>query len=345
MIARALCSGNLGKGTRGYVDYTDAVPRKPTIVRIAVLLDADAPATPGLFDGILDVARSRNWRLGDETTLADADGVIRHVDCPAESAAPTVTVSTVFMSRGDVRPDSALIHNLAGEHFLERGFHGFVKDIDGLTHLPAGPTACLMTSDVAAASLSKLADAAGRSVPGELAVLGVGDDVLTCERCDPPLSSVDVGLRQLGRRAATRLDRILRGLPVPEADYVLPLGVVCRASTDTLAIRDAEIALAVRFIREHASGPLRVTDVVRAVELDRRTLERRFARALGRSPAEYLRRHRVETAAVLLRSTLRSVGEVASATGFRLPQHLAAAFKALRGQTPSDYRASVQGGD
>ena len=347
--------------------YAVGVPRRLAIVRVAIALDRSNPSTTALFDGVLEIARVRGWRLGDETTIDAADGVIRQ-DNSTAGRSKTVTVSTDPRSASDVLPDAFAVGRLAAEHFLDRGFRAFVfvgpdgEHYDGFaaTARPAGgvcsrnedaraaldrpgPLACAATDDTTAAAVLVAMRAAGRSVPTDSAVLGVGNDAMACELVSPPLSSIDVGPRQIGRRAAERLHRLLAGRDVPSVDRVPPLGVVVRASTDTLAIDDPDVAAAVRFIREHATGPLRVGDVLRAVDLDRRTLERRFRKALGRSPAEVLRRHRVELAAGLLRSTARPVSEIATAIGFRLPQHLAAAFRQLRGQTPSEYRASVNG--
>ena len=184
--------------------------------------------------------------------------------------------------------------------------------------------------------------AAGRRVPGEVAVLGVGDDSAVCELAAVPLSSVDVDPHRLGHLAAARLDKLRGGRPVPDRDAVAPAGVVVRASTDTLAVDDPDVRTALRVLRESGGVAVRVADLMRATTLDRRTLERRFRKALGRPPAEVLRRHRTARAAELLRTTDRPIGDIARACGFRLPQHLAVAFRAAYGQTPGDYRASVR---
>ena len=49
------------------------------------------------------------------------------------------------------------------------------------------------------------------SVPEEVAVLGVDDDVLLCELCDPPLSSVMPSPERVGYEAAALLDRLMVG--------------------------------------------------------------------------------------------------------------------------------------
>ena len=91
------------------------------------------------------------------------------------------------------------------------------------------------------------------AVPEEVAVLGVDDDRVLCELCDPPLSSVIQDVRRAGYLAAELLDRWMAGERVPaEAHRIAPLGVHTRQSTDVLTIDDQAIAAAVRLIRQHA---------------------------------------------------------------------------------------------
>jgi len=49
---------------------------------------------------------------------------------------------------------------------------------------------------------------------------------------------------------------------------------------DTLAIRDRTVAPVVRFIREHTNRPIGIGDVLKAVPVSRRALERAFRRVL-----------------------------------------------------------------
>src|SRR5208337_1193346 len=90
-------------------------------------------------------------------------------------------------------------------------------------------------------------------VPEEVAVIGVDDDVLLCELCDPPLSSIIPNAERVGYEAAALLDRLMAGeKPQCRESRIEPLGVTTRQSTDVLAIDDPHIAAAVRYIREHA---------------------------------------------------------------------------------------------
>jgi LacI family transcriptional regulator len=121
-----------------------------------------------------------------------------------------------------------------------------------------------------------------------------------------------------------------------------PTHVVVRQSTDTLAIDDPDLATAIRFVREHATEPIGVEDILRKVPIARRSLERRFEQILGRTPAAEIRRVRLETAQRLLIDTDMPIPGVAESSGFGSPEYLSYAFKRALGQTPLKYRSLMR---
>ena len=97
------------------------------------------------------------------------------------------------------------------------------------------------------------------------------------------------------------------------------------------------------YIRDHATEPIRVEDVTRAVVISRRQLERYFQETLGRTPAAEIRRLRLERAKDLLVSTDLPIAEVAQASGFGTAEYLATLLKATTGLTPLKYRSRIRG--
>ncbi|MBY0522125.1 MAG: XylR family transcriptional regulator [Gemmataceae bacterium] len=176
-------------------------------------------------------------------------------------------------------------------------------------------------------------------VPDEVAVVGVDNDSLYCELSDPPLSSVSPNTERIGYLAAEMLDRLIDGAspPCPKT-FVEPTGVVTRQSTDVLAIEDAEVVAAVRFIRERACEGINVEDVIRHVPLARRALERRFRKYLGRSPNEEIVRVRVKRVQDLLAAPELSLGTIASLAGFKHAEYMSAVFRKVVGRPPSQLR-------
>jgi LacI family transcriptional regulator len=204
---------------------------------------------------------------------------------------------------------------------------------------PAGVLGC---NDDWAHRLLNACRRAGVAVPDDVAVLGVDDDELLNALVTPSLSSIVLPTERIGYEAAAWLDRLLPGGAPADLGMVKtlpPLAVVTRRSTDILAITDTEVAAAVKFIRDHGGDPtVGVRAVLEEVALSRRSLERRFRDALGRTIAEEVRRVRVEAAMQLLVSTDLPMPEVAAASGFTTATRFGIVFHKMAKLTPTEYR-------
>lgn len=180
-------------------------------------------------------------------------------------------------------------------------------------------------------------------VPDEVAVVGVDDDVLLCEICSPPLSSIVPNIPQIGYEAAALLDRLMDGNPAGQEErFVPPLAVTTRLSTDVLSVGDADFANAVRFIRENACHGITVADVLDHVSISRSTLERNFRSYLGRSPQAEIRAAQLARAKQLLAETEHSIHLIAELVGYEHVEYFNVVFKREIGQTPGQYRRQVR---
>ncbi|MEW2502927.1 AraC family transcriptional regulator [Amycolatopsis sp. NPDC047767] len=77
--------------------------------------------------------------------------------------------------------------------------------------------------------------------------------------------------------------------------------------------------------------------------LSRAAFARRFASVVGEPPLTYLTRWRMATAARLLRTTDKTLAQVAAATGYSSPFAFAKAFRREHATTPGGYRADAAG--
>lgn len=186
--------------------------------------------------------------------------------------------------------------------------------------------------------------AEGLLVPEQVAVMGGDEDSLLCETCNPPLSGVALTSERIGYEAAALLDRMMEGKRPPKEPVLIePTRVVVRQSTDTLAITDPDLARAIAFVRGHATSPIQVDDILREVAISRSSLDRKFQEALGRTPAQEIRRVRLERTKELLADTDMSVVQVTAASGFASREYLAHAFKQATGMTPREFRNRTRG--
>jgi len=209
---------------------------------------------------------------------------------------------------------------------------------DWLRHLkkPVGIIAC---NDSRALQLLNAARECDIEVPEDVAVVGIDNDITLCDLSDPPLSSVEHNTREIGFQAATLLERMMKGeKPPPGPILVNPLGVETRLSSDVTAIRDAEVALAVKFIRKNAQRGISVSDVAAEVQLSRSALERRFMRVVGRTIKAEINRERIRRIKDLLTNTDYKLATVADRVGFSHAEYMSVMFKEVVGMTPGAFR-------
>ena len=88
--------------------------------------------------------------------------------------------------------------------------------------------------------------------------------MIRCDLAYPPLSSVATNAFQSGYQAAELLVQLINGQkPERLTRRMEPIGVVTRPSSDILAINDKNVALALSYIREHASEGISVEQVLK----------------------------------------------------------------------------------
>lgn len=204
------------------------------------------------------------------------------------------------------------------------------------------PVAILAVDADRGRQLAEICHFANIRVPDEIAILAGDTDDLLCEVSTPPLSSVSVACERLGHDAAAMLHRMVMGEPAPaEPLLIAPHGVISRQSTDVLAIDDPTLVRALRYIHTHAHHGIVVDDVLREVPISRRSLEIQFRSYLGRSPAEEIRRVRLERGRQLLGRRELSITEIALACGFSNATRFGVAFRKCFGTTPRAFRKTL----
>ena len=201
------------------------------------------------------------------------------------------------------------------------------------------PTGMFVCNDIRGQQVMNVCRTLDIAIPDDIAVIGVDDDDAICPLSDPPLSSVKPDAEQVGYRAAEVLDAMLKGQSTLSVQFVPPVAVVQRLSTQVAAVEDREIAMVCRFIREHVCDGIDVSDVARATSLSRRQLERRFRQSLGHTLHDEITFARVARVKQLLTETHMTLEQIAIATGFAHRERLSSVFKLVTSQTPGDYRS------
>jgi LacI family transcriptional regulator len=202
------------------------------------------------------------------------------------------------------------------------------------------PTAILCVNDLTARETIEACHRADLSVPDQVAVMGVDNDIYLCTLSTPPMTSVAVDAPAIGYKAAQLLDTMMRDKrnKVPLATLLPSREVVVRASTDIFAIDDPVITDALRYIREEACNGIRVDDVVARTPLCRTLLERRFKQSLNRTIHREILRIKLEQAQDLLRATDFPLEHIAEVAGFQSAVYLSQVFRRELRTAPGQWR-------
>ncbi|MET0067776.1 MAG: helix-turn-helix domain-containing protein [Candidatus Thiodiazotropha sp.] len=101
---------------------------------------------------------------------------------------------------------------------------------------------------------------------------------------------------------------------------------------------DAAVLKAQQLLHAGYAEPVPVTVLARAVHLTERTLLRRFVKATGLRPHEYLQRLRVDRVCDRLEETRNSFESIAASVGYRDASACRKTFIKVTGLTPAAYR-------
>jgi LacI family transcriptional regulator len=200
------------------------------------------------------------------------------------------------------------------------------------------PVGLFCSNDGRAIQFLEVARQMKLDVPGHVAVLGCDNDDLLCSLSRPALSSVAIPFDRIGYQAAAMLDRMLKGKPVSQIERVNPTSIITRQSSDATAVRDPDLAAAMRFIRDNAHRPIRGDEVVEQAAVARRAIERRFKQQLGRTLRQEIERAHVTLARQMLAHTDLPMPVIANKCGLGSLRNLSLVFRKVVGQTPSAYR-------
>jgi LacI family transcriptional regulator len=208
------------------------------------------------------------------------------------------------------------------------------------------PVGILTWNPDIACQLVEACNVAQVPVPQEAAIITGDDDPTKCELSNPTVSAIEIPAERIGYEAAALLDRLMSGHAAPGQPILIePAGIVTvRQSSNVLTLPDRDVHLAVQFIREHCTEPIRMDEVARRLAVSRRWLERHFVQVLGHSPHEELQRCRLEQAKKMLLESDLSAARIAVMCGFGSASYFNTFFRRLTRLTPLQFRNSQRVG-
>ena len=220
-----------------------------------------------------------------------------------------------------------------------QGWKTFIDDLGKWVDSWEPPIGIFVVNDLFCRYLNDVCRAKGLHVSQDVGIVGCSNEPTICSSPPPTLTSIDLGHEQIGYRAASLLDRMMKGAKPPKIPELVPaIDLIPRQSTDSYAADDPIVSGALRFIAESAHQPIKVVDVANETGINRRTLERRFNESVGRSIAGEITRLRLARAKRQLVESGSPLKTVARDSGFRNTDHFHKVFARAEGITPTQYR-------
>lgn len=305
--------------------------RKFLVRRPTVFLDR-TPFTRGNF---LDVCQdyAANGHLA-ATELLDPEidnyAFIGHKDNPHWSQARGLAFCRAIQSQGK-----------RCAVFEERGdsLSRFTHLGQWLAQLPK-PVGIFTANDATAAETHAVCMRIGLKLPEEVSLLGIDNEVSTCESATPKIASIQPDFEMAGWLCADLLCERLSNPRLTEAcRHYSTLGVIRRGSLRFhVEGHDAVVRNAILTIRARACEGLLVDDVAAAMNCSKRMAEIKFQKATGRTLKSVITEVRLERAKILLKNRTFTLNEVARACGYGTTNALRIAMRKLNDRSLSSLR-------
>jgi AraC-like DNA-binding protein len=263
---------------------------------------------------------------------------------------PNVEPDFAAMGRGAARAlrangvKAALFIGSPGQYASGRLYEGFAAESAGALNVNgtsqaqvretlanfSPPFGVLAASDRLARFVTGAVQELGWRLPGDVAVIGVGDNRLEALYAGVELSSYALPSRELGRLAARCL------LGDAASAELHPMGVLHERQSSLRSPTGLERALS--YARSNLEEPLQVADLCRMAGMSRRSFETAMQSTLGVSPAAHVQALRRERAETLLKTTGQSIQAIGRLCGYPEPSVFSTAFRRWTGQTPREFR-------
>jgi LacI family transcriptional regulator len=357
-----ICSEDVEQGLPKKVDFTGIIARGYSLKAINHIKATGVPAVVGELAAVELAMPGVCSRLPKIVTNGQAiakmavehfcgRGLPRFAFCGLENCPWSLEREQAFCHQAEVCGHSCSTYRIGVRNWLRAADwvracdHEHIQLANWVKSLPK-LTGLMVCNDLCGRHLLEACRQAEVHVPEHVAVLGVDNDELVCESSDPPLSSVALDVETAGYKAAELLDQLMSGT-TPTGEQVIavePIGIVARRSSRVVVKDDPLVARTLCFIEDHAGSGIGVPDVVSEVGVSRRTLERRFSRAMGRSILAQVNQSRLDRAKCLLQETDLPVCRVATQVGFANARMLNRIFSRGEHILPTVFRRNSKQG-
>ncbi len=211
------------------------------------------------------------------------------------------------------------------------------------------PCGVFAVHDPVADEVLRQATVLGIRVPEDIAVVGVDNDQIICERTTPSLTSIGLDFEQGGYLCAQLLDERIKNPMISDIRLMFGVTSLTRRLSTRLFRRnqsDCRVVQAINYIRRTANEGVTVPMVAAVMGLQRRMAEIVFRRETGHSIHDEIRDVRLERVENLLRNPRQEITPIAQLCGWKSPGALRATFLARHGKSMRSWRnEAISNGD
>lgn len=210
-----------------------------------------------------------------------------------------------------------------------------------LSALPK-PCAIFCFNDIRASLVCDACRFSGLSVPEQIAIVGIDNDLNLCNSQSPTITSLLPDFEKSGvlvleaarrlvpntSKTAGRIRRIYSGVKTIE-----------RMSTRDINASGKVVSRALKLIEKSFANPeFSIPRLAKSLGISRRLLDMRFSEVTGKTAHDALCSRRLEEARHLLSTSHMSISEVAERSGFASESTFRAIFISREGKSPKSFR-------
>ena len=203
------------------------------------------------------------------------------------------------------------------------------------------PCAVMAYSDYIAKFVYDACNLVNLSIPDQIGVIGVDNDISICETMRPSLTSILPDFENCGYIASEVLmQKILNPRKPFKACHYGVRTVFERESSMDIDGSARLVTQARTYIATHYAEPMNVSSIAKHLGTCRRRLELKFRKVTGGTVREEIERTRLNNARKLLANTNLPIGEIAAASGYGSEAGFRLAFGKAERMSPRAYRTA-----
>lgn len=102
------------------------------------------------------------------------------------------------------------------------------------------------------------------------------------------------------------------------------------------------ILTSIEYIKHHVTEPINISFLAKISGYSVNHYIRIFKKAIGETPANFIKKYKIQKSCELLEATVETVEHIAIKCGFNSLSYFFRSFKEIMGQTPHEYRNSIR---